>query len=88
MINNDFSIQEELLSLVPLHSTTKGVDISNAVCKQVEKLRISKRSAIVMDGTKAMVGHEIGLWRLLKKIRLRAQLSNILSTKKLPADKY
>lgn len=34
-IQNDFSVAEEMLDLIPLHGTTKGTDIFEAVNKVV-----------------------------------------------------
>ncbi|XP_076645616.1 general transcription factor II-I repeat domain-containing protein 2-like [Halictus rubicundus] len=66
MISDDFSIHKELLALVPLHSTTKGEDIFNDVYQQVEKYGgFSKCSAIVMNGTKTLVGQETEFRELL-----------------------
>lgn len=68
IIEDNFSINEELLALASLHSTTKGIDIFNAVCEQVEKYGgFHKCTAIVTDGAKAMVGQENGFWGHLKK---------------------
>lgn len=52
-ISKDFTITEEMLDLVPLHGTTKGSDIFEAVNKTVmEYGGFSKCSCIVTDGQK------------------------------------
>lgn len=67
MIDNDFSIHEELLALISLYFT-KGIDIFNAICEQVEKYeRFSKCSAIFMDGRKIMIDQDWGLRGFKKK---------------------
>ena len=60
---------EELLDLVPLYNTTKGIDIFEAVNQTLQKLDIdfSKCSAIVTDGAKAMVGSKNGFFGLIKQ---------------------
>lgn len=59
-IQEDFNINEELLSLVSLHNTTRGVDIFNAVFQTVNDFcnGFDKCSVIVTDGAKAMIGSE------------------------------
>ncbi|XP_018378521.1 PREDICTED: general transcription factor II-I repeat domain-containing protein 2-like, partial [Trachymyrmex cornetzi] len=57
---DDFSVQEELLALVPLLGTT-GLDIFNAVKKCIVEIGgFHKCSAICTDGAPAMVGRENG----------------------------
>ncbi|KAG5898820.1 hypothetical protein JTB14_018780 [Gonioctena quinquepunctata] len=67
-IQNDFSVAEEMLDLIPLHGTTKGTDNFEAVNKVVSDYRkFDKCSCIVTDGARAMVGTEIGFAGLLKQ---------------------
>lgn len=69
IVQNDFSYVEELLDFVPLHNTTTGLDIFNAVENTVQKFHVdlSKCSAVVTDGAKAMTGVKIGLNGQFKK---------------------
>jgi len=56
-MQNDFSHIEEFLDLVPLHNMTTEIDIFEAVNQTLQKFDtdFSKCSAIVTDGTKAMI---------------------------------
>jgi len=68
IVEDNFVINEELIALASLHSTTKGMDIFNAVREQMEKYGgFHKCTAIVTDGAKAMVGKTNGFWGHLKK---------------------
>ncbi|CAH2087357.1 unnamed protein product [Euphydryas editha] len=63
-ISKDFSITEERLNLVPLHASTKGIDIFQvAVMEYGGSL---KYPCIVIDGAKSMTGNVTGLTGLLK----------------------
>ncbi|CAH1989209.1 unnamed protein product [Acanthoscelides obtectus] len=67
-IQDDFSVAEEMLVLIPLHGTTKGTDIFEAVNKLVSDYGgFDKCSCIVTDGARAMTGTEIGFAGLLKQ---------------------
>lgn len=67
-ISKDFTITEEMLDLIPLHGTTKGSDIFEAVNKTiVEYGGFRKCSCIVTDGAKAMTGTVTGFAGLLKQ---------------------
>lgn len=67
-IQEDFSVAEEMLDLIPLHGTTKGTDIFEAVNKVVSDYGgFDKCSCIVTDGARAMIGTEIGFAGLLKR---------------------
>lgn len=67
-ISKDFSITEEMLNLVPLHGSTKGSDIFQAVNKTVmEYGGFQKCSCIVTDGAKAMTGNVTGFAGYLKQ---------------------
>lgn len=62
IVQDDFSVQEELLTMCSLHDTTKGNDIFKAVKEAVSKIGgFEKCSAIVTDGAPAMVGTKTGL---------------------------
>lgn len=68
-IQEDFTINEELLGLASLHNTTKGIDIYDAFIKITKEFNVdfNKCSAIVTDGAPAMVGLKEGFCGLLKK---------------------
>ncbi|KAG5893514.1 hypothetical protein JTB14_017224 [Gonioctena quinquepunctata] len=67
-IQNDFSAAGDMLDLIPLHGTTKGKDIFEAVNKVVSDYGgFDKCSRIVTDGARAMVETEIGYAGLLKQ---------------------
>ncbi|KAG5865525.1 hypothetical protein JTB14_035896 [Gonioctena quinquepunctata] len=69
-IQNDFSVAEEMLDLIPLQGTTKGTEIFKAVNEVVSDYGgFDKCSFIVTDGARAMVGTEIGFAGLLKQNR-------------------
>ncbi|CAH2009412.1 unnamed protein product [Acanthoscelides obtectus] len=67
-IQDDFSVAEEMLDLIPLHGTTKGTDIFEAVNKLMSDYGgFDKCSCIVTDVARAMTGTEIGFAGLLKQ---------------------
>ncbi|XP_059573054.1 general transcription factor II-I repeat domain-containing protein 2A-like [Alligator mississippiensis] len=67
-VEEDFSVKEELLSLVSLHDTTKGTDIFEALQKSVSEYGgFEKCTCIATDGGRAVIGSEFGLSDLLKK---------------------
>lgn len=67
-IQEDFTVNEELLNLIALHGTTKGTDIFEAVENSVLNYGgFDKCSCIVTDGAKAMTGTGIGFCGLLKQ---------------------
>ncbi|XP_018376582.1 PREDICTED: SCAN domain-containing protein 3-like [Trachymyrmex cornetzi] len=67
VVMNDFSVQEELLALVPLLGTT-DLDIFNAVKKCIDEIGgFHKCSAICTDGAPAMVGRGNGFVGQLRK---------------------
>lgn len=62
MVFDDFSTKEELLTLLPLKTTTRGVDVYNAV-KDVfvqKKVALEKLVAVTTDGAPAMIGRHTG----------------------------
>ncbi|CAH2087215.1 unnamed protein product [Euphydryas editha] len=65
-ISKDFSITEEILNLVPLHGSTKGTDIFQAVNKTVMEYG-GFHKCTCTDGAKAMTGNVTGLTGLLKQ---------------------
>ncbi|XP_031746573.1 general transcription factor II-I repeat domain-containing protein 2B-like [Xenopus tropicalis] len=67
-VDQEFHISEELLEIVPLHGSTKGEDIYNAVKATVTKYGgFSSCTCIVTDGARAMVGRNQGLAGRLRK---------------------
>ncbi|KYN16303.1 General transcription factor II-I repeat domain-containing protein 2A [Trachymyrmex cornetzi] len=73
IVQNNFLHVEELLNFVPLHNTTTGIDIFEAVNQTLQKFDIdfSKCSAIVTHGAKAMTGSKNGFFGQLKQRGLK-----------------
>lgn len=62
LVDNEFNVEEELLSLLSLHNTAKGVDIYRAMEISVQPIGgFSKLSAICTDGAPSMRGDKEGL---------------------------
>ncbi|KAK3525004.1 hypothetical protein QTP86_012879 [Hemibagrus guttatus] len=62
MVFEDFSTREELLTLLPLKTTTRGVDIYNTVKEffMQKKVPLEKLVAVTTDGAPAMIGRQTG----------------------------
>ncbi|KAK3569596.1 hypothetical protein QTP86_002532 [Hemibagrus guttatus] len=62
MVFEDFSTREELLTLLPLMTTTRGVDIYNTVKEFFvqKKVPLEKLVAVTTDGAPAMIGRQTG----------------------------
>lgn len=62
MVFEDFSTREELLALLPLKTTTRGVDIYNTVKEFFvqKKVPLEKLVAVTTDGAPAMIGRHTG----------------------------
>nr|XP_024661558.1 general transcription factor II-I repeat domain-containing protein 2A-like [Maylandia zebra] len=62
MVFDGFSTKEELLTLLPLKTTTKGVDIYNAVKEffAKKKVPLEKLVSVTTDGAPAMIGRHTG----------------------------
>ncbi|KAM3604163.1 uncharacterized protein V6R79_007238 [Siganus canaliculatus] len=62
MVFDDFSTKEELLTLLPLKTTTRGVDIYNAVKTffAEKKVPLQKLVSVTTDGAPAMTGRHAG----------------------------
>lgn len=67
-VSSDESVREELLDMVALKETTRGVDIKNALLTTLERFDVplQKLVAIATDGAPAMVGKNVGLVGLLR----------------------
>ena len=72
-INKKFVITEELLGLEPMKDTTTGKDLfEHAVhCMEKNNLSWNKMASITADGAKAFTGKNVGMVKLLKKIKSR-----------------
>ena len=67
IIDEEFTINEELLQTISLYGTTKGSDIYNSLVSVVNAYGgFEKCSSVVTDGAPAMVGRKTGLVGLLK----------------------
>uniref|UniRef100_A0A8C2JL02 DUF4371 domain-containing protein n=1 Tax=Cyprinus carpio TaxID=7962 RepID=A0A8C2JL02_CYPCA len=62
MVFDDFSKKEELLTLLPLKTTTRGVDIYNAVKEFFAEKRVplEKLVSVTTNGAPAMIGQHTG----------------------------
>lgn len=62
MVFDDFSTKEDLLTLLPLKTTMRGVDIYNAVKEFFvqKKVALEKLVAVTTDGAPAMIGRHTG----------------------------
>ncbi|TWW53777.1 SCAN domain-containing protein 3 [Takifugu flavidus] len=62
MVFDDFSTKEELLTLLPLKTTMRGVDIYNAVKEFLveKKVPLEKLVSVTTDGAPAMIGRHTG----------------------------
>ena len=62
MVFDDFSTKEEFLTLLPLKTTTRGVDIYNAVKDYFveKKIPVEKLVSVTTDGAPAMTGCHSG----------------------------
>ncbi|GFQ69753.1 general transcription factor II-I repeat domain-containing protein 2B [Trichonephila clavata] len=67
-VSPDFVIEEELLNLVTLQESTRGIDIKNALDSIVKTFEVpfNKLVSIATDGIPAMLGKKIGLIGLLR----------------------
>ncbi|KAM3867728.1 general transcription factor II-I repeat domain-containing protein 2-like [Diretmus argenteus] len=66
-INSAFDSHEELMKLIPLHGTTKGADVFNAVRDVTEFGGFQNLSAIATDGAPSMQGRHLGFAGLLRQ---------------------
>jgi hypothetical protein len=68
-IDQQFSVTEEMLALVPMKGTTRGTDIFEAAKKtfQCFDLSVTNLEGVVTDGASAMVGKNEGFVALLWK---------------------
>ena len=70
-VAKDLSVHEDLVGIIPLHNTTRGVDIKETVlnvlhCK-ISNLSLSKLVGLTTDGAASMTRKENGAAALLKK---------------------
>ena len=67
-ISSDMTVKEELLNLVALRETTRGIDIKNALNEALASANVplNKFVSVATDGAPAMVGKHNGLIGLMK----------------------
>ena len=67
-VSNDVAVKEELLDLIALKETTRGVDIKNALDNILvnAEVPLNRLVSVATDGAPAMVGGNAGLIGLLK----------------------
>ena len=78
-ITNDFLIKEELLNIVPLKNTTRGIDVKEAMIVAIakENLPMAKLTAIITDGAPAMIGSVKGFVGLCKADQIFPEFWNL-----------
>ena len=80
-VNDNFEVTEELLDLVPLHSTTKAEDIFSGLKSAIEKSQVNweKLVSVTTDGAPAMIGEKNGLKMLIQnKMKEHKSNQNVL----------
>ena len=84
IVDSNLDFDDEILDLQPLTSTTKSVDIYEALVKtlQIYKMNIQEVTSITTDGAAAMTGTKSGLIALIKKTTQVSWASTALFTKK------
>lgn len=69
VVQNDFSVNEEVISISAMTGTTKGVDVFNTLQEEMSSFisTFDKCSCITTDGAPAMTGKDNGLVGILRK---------------------
>lgn len=78
---DDKSIVEDLLEVMPLHNRTRGQDIYNALIEALKEYSIplNKMVSLITDGAPAMIGHLSGVGaRIIKEVRKTTPDFNLL----------
>lgn len=67
-VASDVTVKEELLNLVALQDTTRGIDVKNALDKILTNAGVPliKLVSVATDGAPSMVGKNVGLMGLLR----------------------
>ena len=67
-VSSDLTIKEELLDLVTIRETTRGVDIENALDEALKRFHVplNKLVSVASDGALAMMGKRVGSIGLVK----------------------
>ena len=67
-VSSDLTLEEELLDLVAIRETTRGVDIKNVFDEALTRFRVhfNKLVSVAIEGAPAVVGKRVGLIRLIK----------------------
>lgn len=62
LVNDDFTVQEELLNTIPLLEQTRGIDVYEQLIREIRELGNGhKFVSLTSDGASSMVGANIGL---------------------------
>ncbi|XP_023227897.1 general transcription factor II-I repeat domain-containing protein 2A-like [Centruroides sculpturatus] len=79
-INDEYSVTEEMLSLVSLKDTTKSRDLYEAVKRTLMRfsLSLSNISGIITDGAPAMIGKKEGLVKLIENDAIAVENSRLM----------
>lgn len=68
MIHSNFEIEEQMLNIIPLHGTTKGIDVFEATKQVIEEVGgFTKMSGVCTDGAPSMRGIKEGFVGQLRK---------------------
>lgn len=75
MVFDDFSAKDQLLTLLPLKTTMRGVDIYNAVKRFFveKKVSLDKLVSVTTDGAPAMTGQHSGFIILYAEVTQTSQ---------------
>lgn len=75
MVFDDFSAKDQLLTLLPLKTTMRGVDIYNAVKRFFveKKVSLDKLVSVTTDGAPAMTGQHSGFIVLYAEVTQTSQ---------------
>ena len=83
-VAKDLSVHEDLVGFIPLHDTTRGVDIKEAVLNalhyKIPNLSLSKLVGLTTDVAASMTGKENGAVALLKKYLQESDLTQDVIT--------
>ena len=68
-VDDNFEITEELAAIIPLKSTTRGIDLLEGMMATIKRLglSLSNLSGKTTDGAPSMTGRQQGLETLLQR---------------------
>ena len=76
---HDFIVKEDILALIPLSDTTRGIDCYNVLKSYLidKKVPLAKLCCVITDGAPAMLGTQSGFVFLMKKTQTSDDLCPI-----------